>query len=111
LLGEGWKAVKALAKHGPTPAVVGVIAVGAFGALALKADPLSVVVVAFLVIVTYIWGQEREAKWRRDKLKAEYDAIAQGSAEDIRRRLGRRRTQNQQKEQPSLFPPDQEPPA
>lgn len=109
LLDEGWKAVKALAKHGPTPAVVAAIAIGAFGALIAKADPLAVVAIVFALLLAYIWGQERTAGWVRDKLKAEYDAVHGSNAEDVRRRLAKRRAENAQREQPTLFPEDKEP--
>ena len=104
MLNGGWGAAKALAKFGATPAVVGIVGVGAFGALAAGANSFSVVVIVCLLLGAHVYGQERNRAWLREDKKSEYSRTFDGEGREIIKRVGRRRAENAEREQPTLFP-------
>lgn len=83
-------AVDALRPFGPTPIVS--VVLGGTGMVALSAGAPAWAVVALAVISfgTYLYGQERKARWLREELKARYDGIERHETRDARLSLERR---------------------
>ena len=99
-----WDSMKGLAKLGPAPAVVGVVAISAFAGMAAGANGFWVFLIVVSLLIAFLYHQERERAWARDDRKDEYNRILEGEGRDTLKRLSRRRDENAEKEQPTLFP-------
>ena len=71
--------------------------------MAVGANPVGVVAVVAISLGAYLFGQERKAKWRRDELEAEFDALAKGDTRAIRARLDEKLKRTLKKKEPTLI--------
>lgn len=101
-------AIKAVTKFGPTPIVAVTLGGLALIALAAKADGNSVVLVTLFALIAYIYGQERSARWRKQQLTVDLSEMERERQRVTRKRLERRLKRKREREEPSLFPEQEE---
>lgn len=101
-------AIAAVAKYGPTPVVAITLGGLALMALAVKADSNAVVAVTLFALIAYIYGQERSARWRKQQLLVEYEHKQRVTQPDARRRVERRLRKSRERDEPSLFPEEEQ---